>query len=323
MHARSEDALRSRTTVLVSLLAVALLTPFTINNFFQGRYLLGIGCVIVIAGLAALSWSIRHDNRAADILLSTFVPAVLAFLGVAVYRQGIIGVLWTYPAASSFYFILSKRQAWVANAVLLAIVLPTASLVLPLNVVARVGATLLAVSAFSTIFVQTIMAQQQELERQAINDPLTGLLNRTLLPATLDKAVSHSLRTAVPMTLLLIDLDHFKQVNDRFGHDAGDAALQGVAKQLADRVRRTDSVFRIGGEEFLVLLYGTGFEDGCRLAGQLCSEVNQAVIKPVGRLSVSIGVAALEEGEDADSWWRRADENLYRAKAAGRNRVCS
>jgi len=188
-------------------------------------------------------------------------------------------------------------------------------------VAARVTATLLGVSMFSAIFVRLIAVQQRTLEARAVSDALTGLHSRTLLPTTLEQAMEQSRRTGIPMTLLAFDLDEFKEINDRHGHDAGDAVLRAVADILRARIRRSDRAFRLGGEEFLAFLYGTDKQQGLQLAEELRSAVESKLLVPHRAVTVSVGMAAYSGDPDWETWETRCDQNLYDAKAKGRNLV--
>ncbi len=191
MHSDNPDYasdFRSKATLGVAVAALFLLTPFSVNNFIQGRYVLGAGSLAIVAILAANAWSIRRMRDYSALTLLALVPAVLFFLILSLRSQGIVGALWCYPAVISFYFMLPERKAWVANAVLLAVTIPQAWVVLETPLAARVVATLLAVSVFSAIFVRVIIDQQVRLQALASTDSLTGLSNRTLLRATLEQA---------------------------------------------------------------------------------------------------------------------------------------
>jgi diguanylate cyclase len=312
---------RSKSTLGVAVAALFLLTPFAVNNFVQGRYLLGVGSFAIVVILAVSAWGIRRGRDYSSLTLFALVPAILFFLVFSLRKQGMVGVFWCYPAVLAFYFMLPERKAWVANAGLLAVALPQVWDVIEAPLAARVAATLLAVSIFSAIFVRVITNQQRRLEAQAVTDPLTGLANRTLLRATLEQAIQQSDRTGTPMTLVALDLDRFKAVNDTLGHDAGDTVLRGVGQLLRQRIRRADKAFRLGGEEFLAMLYGTGAEDGQRVAEELRGAIASLPLLPDRPVSASIGVATLQPGEDWMEWMKRSDENLYRAKASGRDRV--
>ena len=157
--------------------------------------------------------------------------------------------------------------------------------------------------------------------RLATKDPLTNTGNRRALEDRLREVVAGFRRNPQPASLLLFDLDHFKAVNDRHGHAKGDEVLQGVAQIVRLRIRVTDSMYRIGGEEFVVLLEGQDIQQASRLAEQLRTliEVNELVSDP--DVTVSIGVAEFEAGESAGDWLRRADDAMYQAKRLGRNRI--
>ena len=123
------------------------------------------------------------------------------------------------------------------------------------------------------------------------------------------------------MTIIALDLDRFKLINDTQGHDTGDMVLRGIGEFLNNRFRRIDKVFRLGGEEFLALLHGTDLDNGFNIAEELRSKVESLAIIPGQKITVSMGIAAYQAGEDWNEWMKRADENLYRAKLEGRNRV--
>jgi diguanylate cyclase (GGDEF)-like protein len=246
---------------------------------------------------------------------------MLLFLGVSLWEQGVIGVLWCFPAILIFYFMLPEKLAWISNLGLYAVAVPLSWSVLELPVAARVAATLLGVSAMAAVFVRVMTEQQEALEVRAFSDALTGLHNRALLESTLEQAMEQSRRTGLPMTLLALDLDWFKSINDGLGHQAGDTALRGVADILRTRIRRSDKAFRLGGEEFLAFLYGTDQDAGRQVAEDLRKAVATRPLIPGRSITVSIGVASYSGDRDWEEWLRRCDQNLYGAKAKGRNAV--
>jgi diguanylate cyclase (GGDEF)-like protein len=312
---------RVKSTLGVGLGGVALLTPFSINHLVQGRTLLGVGTALVVLAMGAIALLGRRGHYRPWLVFALITPVILVFLFEAFREQGVIGALWCFPAILLFYFTLPERQAWISNAALYAMAVPMAWSIVETPIAARVAATLLGVSMFSAIFVRVIAVQQRALEARAVSDALTGLLNRVLLPATLEQAMEQARRTGLPMTLLAFDLDEFKEINDRHGHQAGDAVLQGVAEILRSRIRRSDRAFRLGGEEFLAFLYGTDKEQGLRVAEDLRGAVEAKTLIPDRSVTVSVGIAAYSNDPDWESWVRRCDDNLYGAKAKGRNLV--
>ncbi|WP_249115748.1 sensor domain-containing diguanylate cyclase [Azoarcus sp. L1K30] len=162
---------------------------------------------------------------------------------------------------------------------------------------------------------------KDELEHAASRDPLTGLWNRRRFLQMLENAHGQKRRHDQDYSLMLLDADHFKAINDQHGHHAGDEALVLLAKVLETRVRETDAVCRWGGEEFMVLLPRTDLHDAARLAESLREIIAQTRLPLLPTITVSIGVAQHQASETTECLLKRADEALYRAKHLGRNRV--
>jgi diguanylate cyclase (GGDEF)-like protein len=158
---------------------------------------------------------------------------------------------------------------------------------------------------------------------QTVTDPLTGAYNRRHMEACLDEIIERQRRTGATAALLLIDIDRFKEINDRSGHAAGDAVLRRVVALIGDRVRRLDRLFRIGGDEFLLLLPDTDLTAALTVAEDLRARIAAAAIAGAPPVTVSIGVAVLGSGQQMDAWMHAADAALYRAKQQGRNRVAA
>lgn len=171
--------------------------------------------------------------------------------------------------------------------------------------------------------VWALQAAELHHRDEAILDPLTGLLNRhALVPRFIE--LSHQAKLAKqPVCLVLCDVDGFKEVNDGYGHDRGDAVLRDIAYELRKRLRSFELIYRLGGEEFLILLPGIGHQDGREIAEQLRAGVEQA--NPTGiRTTISLGLSAgTGEEVEYDSLFKAADEALYEAKREGRNRVAA
>jgi diguanylate cyclase (GGDEF)-like protein len=163
------------------------------------------------------------------------------------------------------------------------------------------------------------------LRQQALRDPLTGLYNRRHLDAALARELERTAEHQTPLSLIIADIDHFKRINDTWGHAAGDAVLQMVAQALSHQVRSTDVVCRMGGEEFVLVLPDTPLEVASRRAERVRALLESTCAlqdPPVGRVTVSLGVAAAPaHGQTSGALLAAADAALYRAKAAGRNRV--
>lgn len=164
----------------------------------------------------------------------------------------------------------------------------------------------------------------QQALHNSLRDPLTGIGNKAAWQAAYSREVKLAQRHKLDLSLLVIDIDHFKAVNDSYGHQCGDKFLKHLATGMEHSLRETDQVFRFGGEEFVVLLNNTSLQHAALTAERIRVQV---AMSPV-RLNetdycgtISIGVAHLEDSDDADSLFNRADKAMYESKRAGRNKV--
>jgi diguanylate cyclase (GGDEF)-like protein len=165
-------------------------------------------------------------------------------------------------------------------------------------------------------------AQREQLRAQALTDDLTGLFNRRHFQRGLSGALEEQHEVGGPTSVVYLDLDGFKSINDSFGHDAGDQVLREFAEVLRTQIRRGDIACRTGGEEFCVVLPQTSLADAEQLAWRVVGTVRAAGLGPRADLTVSAGVATSpRSGEDLEHLVRQADDNLLRAKREGRNRV--
>ena len=160
-----------------------------------------------------------------------------------------------------------------------------------------------------------------ELENLSATDALTGAWNRVHLERMVDVEISRAKRSGMPITLVLLDIDHFKRINDHHGHLAGDAVLTEFVSQIRQRMRNTDLLFRWGGDEFVVLATSVGYRGGAALAESLRRTIEDLRFAGVGPITISMGVTEYNDSESAQNWFRRTDEALYAAKFAGRNRI--
>ncbi|MDB5892508.1 MAG: hypothetical protein JWQ88_39 [Rhodoferax sp.] len=162
----------------------------------------------------------------------------------------------------------------------------------------------------------------QELANQARTDPMTGLLNRRGFEPQWQHGIALARRGRRPLSAVMVDIDHFKRVNDSFGHEAGDVVIKHLAALMVSRLRVTDLVARLGGEEFVAMLPDTDAEGARRIAGELVAAMAAGPLAEVGTVTVSAGVADLSEDvANGAALLRRADAALYQAKGLGRNRV--
>ncbi len=159
---------------------------------------------------------------------------------------------------------------------------------------------------------------------KAQRDPLTGVYNRAALTETLSRDVELAQRHQTPLSIIVLDIDHFKNINDSYGHAAGDCLLKGLVESANHSIRRCDMLFRFGGEEFVVLLNNTDEKGALRLAERIRRSVEKQDYRcsdQVIRMTLSAGIAALQKQDAETRLFERADQALYRAKSEGRNCV--
>ncbi len=168
----------------------------------------------------------------------------------------------------------------------------------------------------------TLSSYQKTMENMAATDKLTGFYNRRTFDVILEQAIRDSRRSGAPLSLILFDIDHFKEVNDTFGHLAGDAVIAKIAEANRASLRESDVSCRWGGEEFIVLLKGCGLNDACAMAERIRAVIQETPVAYEGRnitVSVSLGVVEYSSTEEKSDLIKRADRAMYAAKERGRN----
>jgi len=313
-------AFRKQILYALAWLGALLLLPFALNNFLQGRTLLGIGTLTICLILFRDAWAL-HRRRPLPIRLLWLFPPVIGSLAVAIPHLGVAAVLWSYPAMILFYFVLNRLEATLMNLALVVVVGGSAWSSLGWLLTIRIVSTLLLTGLFCHIFLGIIASLQSKLQLQTVTDPLTGAFNRREMDRGLEQARERAARTGAPVSLLAIDLDFFKRINDELGHDAGDETLKSVVSLFKGRLRKLDQLYRAGGEEFLVLLDNCDRSGALIVAEALRVRVAGQPILPGRKVTVSVGVAELRGDESRCQWLKRADLCLYRAKQLGRDRV--
>jgi len=303
----------------VGLVAAAVVAGFAVFRFASGNALGGfVNCVIVSALLAPLLFAVRGGSTrragAAFALVTTgaCVASVLVF--------GRTGVFWGFLVLWIHFVVAPRPLALIANLVLIVSVVGRAELFDAGTERVAYLVTACMITGFAWLVSSRLERQRRQLSMLANEDPLTGAANRRQLSADL-QALTRPPRGQPPAVLAVLDLDHFKRVNDAFGHEAGDRVLVALVEQLSAELREHDGLYRLGGEEFVLLLpQALLAEAGPRLQ-RLRETLNAHLARLPGAVTVSIGAAELKPGEDGARWLARADAALYAAKQNGRNRV--
>ncbi len=310
---------------LMGLFGVIGIAPYAVYRLLTGNYLVGIAdTIIVLSTLAAVTYAwVKRDTNTPGIYLAAVFSVGATLIAI---NLGVNGLFWIYPLILFNFFMVPPGKALLATLLVL-VSLVTHALVFPGSVfesnyqMVSFLVTSMMASTLSFIFAYRTGVQRDQLQVMASQDPLTGARNRRAMNEELKIAVASHRRHKHSYGVLIMDLDHFKQVNDRCGHHAGDQVLIAFVEIMQRVSRSEDRLFRFGGEEFLLLLPNTDLSGLHSVAQNLLTRVSAELYSPVGPVTVSIGGAVLQSGEHWESWMQRADTCLYEAKSAGRNRA--
>jgi diguanylate cyclase (GGDEF)-like protein len=282
------------------------------------------GALMLSAGLI-VGW--ERTSRMWLLCLCPAFGVVITSMVVGVVRP-ISGtpLFYLWPVIFGAYFFPRRNLAWtlVLQATSMAVALAwfakgEMKSLLWLDTVVSMS----LVGALVLVLRERLSSAFARVYNSSITDCLTGLLNRRAFDRAFDSEIARADRHEMELTVVLFDLDHFKQVNDRHGHAAGDAALRRFSTVLGAEVRTTDVSARIGGEEFAVLLLGCDRADGRRFAERVCARLQLVTSRDGRPLTCSAGVAQFDatDARDSDHLLRLADQAMYAAKQAGRRRV--
>lgn len=320
MFQRLRSDFRLSIITLLGMSAFIGITPFAVLRFHQGEVVTGIVDVLILCGVSAgvvYAWW-TGDTRRSGLFMAIIAPAG------AVVVAGLVGdpgLFWLYPCLITTFFLTPPRIAIAINVSSVVLMLAQGSAFSGIEQMGSFVSTALVVSASAFVFASRNEDQRRRLEHLATIDPLTGVKNRRAMDEELEIAQAHATRTGVSCALILLDIDHFKKINDEHGHSVGDAVLVDLVKVLRRNTRKSDQLFRFGGEEFVLLLPGSDGPGLKTVIGHLQQLLRTHVKHPGGSITASFGVAELDWGESVDSWLARADNALYEAKESGRDRA--
>jgi len=235
---------------------------------------------------------------------AVLVSALVTVIGFSLAWEFVLEDL-LLPSLVSYHEMESSKERW--EFVVTAAFFSCFALIVP--------------AVIGTQIIQRDQVLRQTVIRLSQEDYLTSLYNRRRITELLEDEIQRANRYKTSFCAILADVDHFKIVNDRFGHQAGDRVLTKIAEVIRSSVRATDLVGRWGGEEFVIISPETGFDGGFWLAEKIRSRLNSADLGEIGRTTASFGVTAFVAGDDVEDITSRADAGLYAAKRGGRNRV--
>ncbi|MEM7082064.1 MAG: GGDEF domain-containing protein [Pseudomonadota bacterium] len=312
--------------LLLALSGFVAVLPFVAIRSIQGHYPLAIVNVVITLTFAWVAWSLFRGKA---VRLANAVMSLMCVSGLTanIYFNGSEHIYWAFPLLVSLFFLLKPKEAIGLITVASLAALPPLMAEQDSRITPVLFFSLVLTVLIATAFSALTLTQRRRMRAMALMDPLTGTSNRRAMDETIAALIDRPESAVQSLTLIMLDIDHFKNINDEFGHAAGDRVLIAVAECIRENVRASDHCFRVGGEEFVVVVEGAGLSVARRLSESLRAAVSALQIpscnnpKQLLQVTVSLGVAELLEGENADQWYKRADGALYEAKRAGRNRT--
>tara|TARA_R110001583_G_scaffold41891_1_gene133106 strand:- start:1113 stop:2087 length:975 start_codon:yes stop_codon:yes gene_type:complete len=303
--------------LLLSSVAVLGIFPFVVIRYLGGNFTAAIIDMTLMLGIITL---VVYAHYFKKIRIVSAIIAVFMNVGVTAISivNGLDSFLWVYPVFASTFILVKPIEALCINS-MAAILLVTLSDISNTVSLGSYVVTILMSSMSAFVYASHSVKQFQLLETLNTVDALTGALNRRAMSSDMQAALANSERNGIEQLLVILDLDYFKRVNDKFGHAVGDLVLKEFVTIITSRIRKYDRLYRFGGEEFVLLIPEIGeqrhvFIDNLRRA------IKKELKTPDGEeITVSFGVASWRPGTTEATWLQRADEALYRAKEKGRD----
>ena len=260
-----------------------------------------------------------------DAKKASLILILVALLGnlISFYLKGINQIGWIYPSMLAAYYVMSPNKGMIVNFVMLSLYLPKLFSLLNSVNVATVLITIVITNIIAYVFSSGLRKQEAILTKLASEDYLTSTGNRRSLSIAMNKLCQSLKNHDKTASIILLDLDHFKKVNDTYGHIKGDEVLVRLSELLNNFFKDEDSIFRYGGEEFLVICKNITREKAHQQADKFRVMVKNNIIINNKEQTISLGVCEYTKEESIDEWINRVDLALYKAKKQGRDRTIS
>lgn len=304
----------------IFLLLTAVLLPLVANNVYLNQPLPLMAALLLLVVLV-LNIVLLSLNREAFLSPPIVVGISIALLVMSLYLGQNYNLYLLFPLLVALPILLKTRDAIILGVFTGLVTTPVVLAQHDLTTAAAIGLSMGLTWLASAWLVFAMNEQSRRLKDLAITDSLTGAFNRRYLELQAARCLQDWERHQRSVSLLLLDIDNFKKINDEFGHSVGDAALKSLVNLVKERIRGVDTLCRYGGEEFVLLLSETTAAQAKIVANQLRRAVEQAEVLPWGSMTISIGVCDVRQVPDLETWFSRADAALYAAKDLGRNRV--
>lgn len=295
-------------------------TIFAAKNYYLGHKALAISLLLFVV-LASIDTFAIGKGKALPINLNIVVSALVLSLYLSLYYLGVGIIYWIYPISIALIYLLSLRAALLFNLALFVIGCGFSISNMDAFSAFRVSLSLLITILMSSLIEIHINMLHQNLADESVRDPMTGALNRRQLSTYLDASLANKKRNHVNSAILMFDIDHFKQINDNFGHDVGDKVIKEIVAIIDQNSREVDMLFRVGGEEFILLMNDIEILDAHNFAEKLRKIIEASRIIENHPITVSVGISKPFQNLSSNTWMKNADIALYEAKTSGRNQV--
>jgi diguanylate cyclase (GGDEF)-like protein len=303
----------------------SIITPFSLIPAFlvswQKQQMLVMAAQGVLGFIVILhAWLLLARNYR---VLSPFMmfSVSIALYILAISRGEHFALYWASAFTGAFYMLFERRSARYMNGAWIVLNGAMTFIIFPLEQAANLIGSLACTGLFIEVLFVILNRNEQYLAKLAQHDPLTNAYNRRKMLEDLQQAIVTRNRNQVPASIIIIDVDKFKAINDTFGHQEGDIVLKALSAMVSARLRANDRLYRIGGEEFVAFLAATDLNHAEHVATSLCELIRITPLSTKTPTTISCGVAEARTGDTVDEWIARSDAALYRAKANGRDRV--
>lgn len=304
----------------ILLLLAVILLPLNAHNVYLGELVPAVAGMTLL-GILMGNILLLSMNREAFLSPPLVLLLSISLVTLSLYYGLDYSLYLLFPLMVALPVLLKTRWAVLLGVLSGLMVSPLVLTHYDRTTSVIIGLSLGLTWLVSAWLVYAVTEQSKRLKDMAVKDALTGAYNRRYLELQLTQALDNWTRNQRPSSALLIDIDFFKRINDRYGHSVGDTAIKGLVDVISANIRSVDTLCRYGGEEFVVLLSETAASGGKIVGEKLRALIETSRILPEGSMTISVGVCDVTVVEGADHWMNMADGALYLAKHNGRNRV--
>ena len=304
----------------ILLLLAVILVPIDAHNLYLGELVPAVGGLLLL-GILMINILLLSMNREAFLTPPLVLLLSISLVMLSVYYGQHYNLYLLYPLLVALPILLKTRWAVLLGVLSGLVAAPLVFTQYDHTTAMVIGVSMGLTWLVSAWLVYAVTEQSRHLKDMAITDPLTGAYNRRYLELQLEQVLETWTRYQRPASVLLIDIDHFKRINDKFGHGVGDTAIKNLVEVISRNIRNVDTLCRYGGEEFVVLLAETPLSKARPVAEKLRAAVENTRVVPEVGMTISVGVCDVSVADGVDHWLNLADAALYLAKRNGRNRV--